>query len=157
MAKFKDSVGRDWVLALDVHTIGLVDAKTSVRVDRLFDNELAILTDLAKDPVKLVGVLWVIVEEQAAKPGITPEQFGRGLAGDSLEDALDALVEAVTDFSPRRQRKLLRALTAKSTEVAEAQTTLGLTQIAAIDPWKPVTRSEPATNSPAWSESIPPG
>ena len=160
MAKFKDNAGREWTVAIEgVSGLERVAKQADVRLDRLFDDELAGLTALARDPIKLVSVLWVMVEEQAQKTGLTAEQFGRSLGGDSLEAATTALIEAVADFSPSRQRKMIQALTAKSNEVADAQATAIMAAIATIDPHKPKppTPSASATNSRESSESIPAG
>lgn len=153
MATFKDTAGREWLLALDVWQLERVQARTSVRIDQLLKDACAGLAALFDDPVTFVRVLWVLVEEQAVKTGATPEQFARALAGDALEVASTAFMEAFADFCPSRQRGLIRALAAKATEVQEAQTAVALAAIAGMGAGS----SAPPTNSPGSSGSIPPG
>jgi hypothetical protein len=119
MKKFKDSEGREWSLSV---TIG--DAKR-IKEDLSLDllNHVAI-TEIAADPYQLVGVLWLLCEAQSAKAGVTDEQFGRGLAGDAIDHATDALLGAIIDFFPKRQRGALQALLAKVMQANEQGATL---------------------------------
>lgn len=164
MAKFTDGNRNEWIVFVDVPTIERVQQRLDgFRVDQIFDDDMKGLLALVADPVKLVRLLWIVVEEQAEKAKVSPEQFGRALHGDALEDALTALQEAVADFTPRRRRAVLKALAAKSVDVADKTAALALTEVAAIDPEKVIeemkargrTRSGSATNSPASSESTP--
>lgn len=151
MAKFTDGAGREWVLVIDVPAIEAVAAATEVRVDRLIRDQMAGLAELLDDPVRFARVLWVLCEERAEKIPVTPEQFGRALYGDPLEEAGKAFVGALADFSPSRPRRLLRELVKKNEEMQEADTARALEAIAAIGS----TPSDSATNSPASSASTP--
>ncbi|AMV29288.1 hypothetical protein VT84_33140 [Gemmata sp. SH-PL17] len=137
---FRDNAGREWVVAIHVHAVEQVEARCDVRIGALLRDQLAGLFELLEDPVKFVRVLWVLVEEQATKVALTPEQFGRSLGGDALEAAWQAFVGALADFSPSRLRSRIRALVATTN----------------ADP-SPATSSGSVTNSPESSGSIPPG
>jgi hypothetical protein len=134
MAKFTDRQKREWILDLDVYLVEQIQKKTEVRVDQLIAEKAAGLVELFSDPIKFVRVLWVMIEEQAAKASVTPEQFGRSLGGDALEEAANAFVESLTDFFPHRQRKVLRNLMAKGQEIAESQRQKALRAIEKLNP-----------------------
>lgn len=111
MKKFLDSSGREWSLNV---TIG--DAKrikSNLSVDLLDHRQI---TELAGDPYKLADVIYSLCGSQAKAAGVTDEQFGEGLAGDAIDDATTALLEAITDFFPKRQRPALISLLAKIKE-----------------------------------------
>ncbi|MDY3555303.1 hypothetical protein R5W24_004444 [Gemmata sp. JC717] len=135
--RFRDKVGREWALAIDVIAMEAVHQRTGVKIWDLLKNELAELRALQSNPVTLVRVLYVLCEGQATQLGVSPEQFGRALDGDALVAGHDALIEAYADFSPSRLRPLIRDLTAKS-----------------ITDRMP---SDSATSSPASAESTPAG
>ncbi|VTR96045.1 Uncharacterized protein OS=Isosphaera pallida (strain ATCC 43644 / DSM 9630 / IS1B) GN=Isop_2427 PE=4 SV=1 [Gemmata massiliana] len=140
MNRFKDNAGREWAVAIHVHAVEQVEARCGVKIAGLFRDGLAGLLELSADPVKFVRALWVLVEDQAEKFGVKPEQFGRALGGDALEASFEAFVHALADFSPSRLRPAIRTLAAKTTPDA-----------------RPSTSSNSATNSGASSESIPAG
>jgi hypothetical protein len=160
--KFTDGAKREWEIAIDVPLVKRIASDTGVRIERLLTNNGAGLVELLTDPVEFIRVLWILCEEKAEKLAIQPEQFARAFYGDPLEDATIAFQEALADFCPRRQRSVLKALTAKSTEVAELQTAAALKEVAETDAAKVVedlvtrakaaqgaTSSSAATNSPA--------
>jgi hypothetical protein len=153
VATFRDRHNREWVLDLDVYGVEQIHKRTEVRIDQLIANKAAGLEELMSDPVKFVRVLWVLVEEQAERAGVTPEQFGRSLAGDSLEAAADAFLEALQLFSPRRLRTMLKAMTAKGAEIADAQMKTALAAIEKLGPQS----STSVTTAPPSSASTPPG
>lgn len=158
MATFTDKKKREWVLDLDVHLVEQIETRTEVRVDHLIANKWAGLESLFGDPIKFVRLLWVMVEEQAAAKAITPEDFGRGLGGDSLEDAGNAFVKALADFSPRQQRAVLTALLAKGKEIGARETDKALKEIAEYDPTAKEpdpTSSAPVTTAAGSSDSTP--
>jgi hypothetical protein len=151
VGQFKDGKGRDWHLSIDVFLVEEIEKRTEVRVDKLLHKDGAGLLGLLDDPVKFVRVLWLLVEEQAEKLGVTPEDFGRALKGDPLDAAAEAFFEALVSFSPSRARPLLRTMAAKSREIAAAELGAAEARVAAIDPASFVS----ATNSPESSGSTP--
>jgi hypothetical protein len=54
-------------------------------------------------------VLWVAVEADAIRAGVTPEQFAAGLDGDALDRAAVAFMEAVLDFFHRGRSGPMKA------------------------------------------------
>jgi hypothetical protein len=152
MSTFRDKKTRDWTLDLDVWLVEKIHKDVEgVRIDKLIANKFAGLDELFGDPVKLVRVLWVMVEEQAAKAGVSPEGFGRALGGDALEDAAKAFLLALADFIPRQQRTVVKALLARGTDLMAEQMQAALKEIAEYNP----TPSTSVTTAPPSSESTP--
>jgi len=120
MATFRDTNGRDWHIALTVADIKRVQQLTGVLLTSLVEEKLVPLAELIGDPVRLVDTLYAIVQPQADAAGVTDEQFGRSLGGDSLEQAANAFVEGLLDFFPSRQRDLLKQLMQKQKELQNA-------------------------------------
>jgi len=154
MAKFKDANGREWPFAIDVQAIKDVALHTGVKIHKLLADDAAALQELLGDPVAFVDVLFVLVGGRPGKAEPANEDFARALGGDSLEDAANAFMEALADFSPGRQRKVIRALTAKGNEVADRVMNLAMAKIQTMD-LMPTPSSSP-TSSPESSASIPP-
>jgi hypothetical protein len=158
MASFRDKAGRDWRLEIDVAALARVHAATGVDIGRLFEDGMRPYQELARDWATLVRVLWVLVADEAARTGVTEEQFGRGIGGDVLDAAERAFFGAVTDFYPSRQGKLLKTLMSKALAAAERTMDRAMEAAEALDPEAlsgPPTPS--ATTSPGSSASIPAG
>ena len=114
MRTFKDNKGRTWEIALNVwqmkrlrDTLGIdlvnvigTSADGSVKVD--------LIDRIANDPVLLVDILWVLCEGQAKAAGVTDDDFGSSLAGDSISDATRAFLDELVDFFPGARRLYLR-------------------------------------------------
>ncbi|MCA8952907.1 MAG: hypothetical protein KDE27_25580 [Planctomycetes bacterium] len=98
MAKFTDLKEREWVLAITVADIRRV--RQRLDVDLLTKDLPALLERLLSDYVLLADVLFVLVEPAAESAGVTDEDFGGALAGDPIEAASIALIEALRDFTP---------------------------------------------------------
>lgn len=114
MRTFKDNAGRTWSVALNVHQMKRIRAHLGIDLANVIalDKDGAVKVDLvdriASDPCLLVDVLWVCVEEEAKEAGVTDEQFGRSLAGDSIEDATKAFLDELVDFFPGARGLFLR-------------------------------------------------
>lgn len=106
MRAFRDTAGRQWSVDITVETIKRVKGLVGVNLLDVVGGELA--ERLATDPVLLCDVLYAVCKPDADRLGISDEEFGRGLAGDAIDEATDALLEALVDFFPKLRRKLLR-------------------------------------------------
>jgi hypothetical protein len=115
MPGFIASDGAEYLLTIDAPKIKAIRDE----LDGLDIIEFTTFETLARDPVALVDVLWILCREQAKQAGITSREFGEALVGDPIEDATKALIEAVADFFPARKRSLLLSL-AKTTAETEA-------------------------------------
>ena len=105
MPKFTDRTGRVWIVELDVATLNRIRAKLEVDLYSALDDEFSGLRSLLEDLPKLVDVLYLACEREAKEKNVSDEDFGRSLAGDALEDAGHALVDALIDFFPHRKAR----------------------------------------------------
>jgi hypothetical protein len=118
MHAFKDNAGREWFLKGDYLTYNRVQAATGVKLYDITSENRESLTQIA-DPMTLGGVLWTMVEPQAADRGVTVEDFYGAFDGTVAHDAHDALVSEMIFFCHPNQRKLLELTYRK---VREAET-----------------------------------
>ena len=126
MAVFVDGKKRSWEVSVTVTT--LVKAKSLLDVDLLtiIDKDSPLLSRLIEDPVLLCNLLYVTVKEQADALKITDEEFGRGLSGDTLNDATRAFLEGLACFfRSTTKRTALKAVT-KAVFAAEDRLTKAL-------------------------------
>ena len=110
MKTFKDNAGRSWSISVDIATIRRVRKVLGVN---LVASDLAdILKKILGDPVLLCDILYVVCKPEADKEGISDEDFGRAMAGDAIEHATVAFLEALADFTPnpRDRARVLRAI-----------------------------------------------
>lgn len=148
MTTFTDNAGRSWTVRVDVAVIKRVrDTLATNIVDLSPAGGFAKLSD---DVVLLVDVLYVLVRDQAAAANVTDEEFGRGLAGDALDQASKALLAELAAFFPNRLQReaLLRLQAAGETLQTRELATL-------IDKINAATSSASATSSPESSVSTP--
>lgn len=102
MRTFKDNNGLEWRVRLDVAAVKDVRAELGVNLMDLPEPGGELLGRLTGDPVLLVDVLYVICRSQADGRSIMDEQFGRGMSGDALRYAGEALLEEMMEFLPAR-------------------------------------------------------
>ncbi|MEO1617639.1 MAG: hypothetical protein AAFV88_17445 [Planctomycetota bacterium] len=106
MQKFIDRRGRVWIVDIDNTTLRRVKALTDVRLLDAIDGDL--VTGLSSDPLLLGDVLFAICKPQADQQDVDDEAFAEGLAGDSIDEACKALVDALVAYFPESRRRLLR-------------------------------------------------
>ncbi len=106
MQKFIDRRGRVWIVDIDNTTLRRVKALTDVRLLDAIDGDL--VTRLSSDPLLLGDVLFAICKPQADQQDVDDEAFAEGLAGDSIDEACKALVDALVAYFPESRRRLLR-------------------------------------------------
>lgn len=105
-AVFSDQDGRSWSAIINVKVAKRLKDRLGLDLMTAFEGKL--FTELAGDPILLGDTLYVVCQEQAAERGITDEQFGELLAGDTIDRATDALIEGIVDFFPQAaQRQIL--------------------------------------------------
>lgn len=174
MASFKDSEGRTWEIAID----GPVGMRIRQELDPEFllgdeDAEAATLTRLGKDRLLCASVVQMFCDKQRESRDLTVEKFWDALHdGDVIASAMDALSQAIINFTPPHKRPLLQAIVDKQREVESLGATMGLTKLS--DPEvnqkltkamqsrldsaaeNALTRFENATDSPDSAESTPP-
>lgn len=117
MKSFQDTEGRHWRVHVDVATVKRVRDLLDIDLLDIFGGDL--MERLIGDPVTLCDVIYGVCKPEADQAGITDEQFGQALAGDAIESASMALIDALVDFFPLGKRRLLQAAVRRSREMEE--------------------------------------
>lgn len=99
MTTFKDAKGREWSIDLDGLLLDDVQRETGIDLADLSAGGLSIIDQDAK---KLVKVLLVLCSEQRDKDRITDRQFSKLIVGDSLTEAMQAVLRSVEHFFPAK-------------------------------------------------------
>lgn len=89
--KFKDAKGREWKVQFNFRNLCRISDELEVD---LIDNP----TELPKSARKYVEIAWLLVEEQAEKEGVTPEDFGSSLDGNAFKSMQEALLLELAVF-----------------------------------------------------------
>ena len=137
MRTFKDSTGRAWTVAVNVAAIKLVRGLIGVDLYNLFSDSGKPFAALLGDPVQLVDTLYCLCREECRQRGLSDEDFGRLMAGETLSLATDALVESLIDFFPNpTTRQAVAEIVAKSRKLQGILSAKALEQIQQIDTGK---------------------
>lgn len=129
MAKFTDRKGREWDLSLDLAIVRRVEKETGINLG-IADESL--FRTLAADLFALGGLLYSILKPQIEARKLSEDDFAAGLAGEALESAACALVEAMTDFFPPKKAAVMKAATAKLSAMTDAALTRATARIEAL-------------------------
>lgn len=117
---FTDARGDRWPVAVTFGDVRRVRAACDFDLLAMFDDGLAGLARLHSDFELLVAVAFSLCEPQADKLGVSADDFASRMAGDTLAEAADAIVEATVAFFPDpRRREALRGLTARIRTLTE--------------------------------------
>ena len=118
MHAFTDSAGREWNIALNINAIRRIRDGVKTRdgstVDLLAPQLAEVIRSLTLDTISLCDCVYLAVQPEAEKRGISSEQFGEALCGDAIADATQAFLGALTDFtpSPRDRARVARVMKA---------------------------------------------
>ena len=124
MATFKDAANRSWEVRITVADLprlrdaGLSVADTGADLTRVGKALLA-------DPEAFGRAVWLLIERQAKDAGLTVNDFLAALDGPTAFAAVDAMEEAVTDFTrppavSKKVRELLPAARERANEAIAA-------------------------------------
>ena len=138
MRQFTDTKERVWDVELNVRQMKRVRDVLGIDLVNVIQagKDGAVATDtldrVANDPILLVDILWVLCEGQAKAAGVTDDDFGSSLAGDSISDATRAFLDELVDFFPGARRLFLK----KAVDLARKYETenLGLLEKALSSP-----------------------
>jgi len=106
MGVFRDKNDKEWTITVNISTMKRVRDLLDVNLMDMVGGDLA--QRLAGDPVLLVDVIYGCVKPQADAAGISDEQFGDSLNGDSIDDASRVLLDSLINFSPKARGTVLR-------------------------------------------------
>ena len=114
MRQFTDTKERVWEVELNVRQMKRVRDVLGIDLVNVIQagKDGAVATDtldrVANAPILLVDILWVLCEGQAKAAGVTDDDFGSSLAGDSISDATRAFLDELVDFFPGARRLFLK-------------------------------------------------
>ena len=160
MKVFKDNVGREWTVEVNVAALKRVKSLAGVDLLGVLDGTL--VERLIRDPVLLCDAVYAICKPQADERSVSDEDFGRAMAGDAIEHATEALLEELVSFcpSPRDRANLGRVLKAtrevmdRARDIVEARLDSGELEEAAEEALRTLgTSSGSAPASPASTPS----
>ena len=118
---FADTKKRSWSLAINTATIKRVKEALGVNLMDAVGGQL--IDKIAADPALFADVLFVLVKPQADAAGVSDVDFGEALAGDEIESASLAFINAMVDFFPKGRREVLgRAIAAGMEKARKAET-----------------------------------
>lgn len=103
--KYRDSKNREWTIQLNIQALRDVRSHCGIKLEQAFYDDT--FAELEDDPIRLCEIIWILVEDQAKDLGVTPEDFGRGF-GETWDEALAALLQAIINFSPPVRRPALQ-------------------------------------------------
>lgn len=107
---FTDKAGNVWDCGITVGALRRVLAQTGIDLTRLFDDDNAEpVQKLLAQPMTIADVVFAVIELQAKSKNIDAPAFGELLEGDSLADATEALLEALSVFFSARQSEMGKA------------------------------------------------
>jgi len=122
--RFTDSNGNVWDLTINVAC--LQRCKNLANIDLAAKVETDLFDDLADNPILLCDTLAAIVRPQMESRGMDDTAFAECLGGDVIDDAAQALIEALVYFFRNRhggivakistKRKALNAMTEKAVD-----------------------------------------
>lgn len=100
MPLFKDNLGREWNVEINVGTtVRLKNA--GINFYELSEKNFAKLIELHGDDIGFCTMLYVIVKPDADKLNVSDDAFYAGLGGDSLDAAWEAFKVAYINFIRR--------------------------------------------------------
>lgn len=151
---FTDTEGRVWTVRV---TYG--DAK---RVKQLLDLDILSLPDegvevIAKflgNVLQFIDVVYVLVKPQADALGVSDEQFGQSMSGDSLRAAREAFYGALADFSPAQLREVLLGIQEQGAKIQTAMCQQAMEAMKSFDADAAVKSLVSSGNSPGSPDSI---
>lgn len=117
MHTFNDKEDREWALDLNITTLKRVRDLCGVNLAAYSGN---LYRQIAEDPVLLCNIIFAMCRDRFEELGLTEDQFGAAMGGDTIDAATTALLEEIRDFCPSpARRKLLGELLEKGKAIEE--------------------------------------
>lgn len=109
---FTDKTGEKWNLDLNIGTAKRLSADCGVNLLdalKVKENSSAAseIERIAEDPELLVNVLYSLCQDQVKEKNLSDFDFGCRFDGAAIENASDALMEEIINFSPPMRKKAL--------------------------------------------------
>ena len=129
---FRDVNGREYLCVVNLATVISLKQRHGININDIGQGDL--LTRIANDPELLVNMLWACCEGSAKSLGVDEIQFAQSLGGDSLESAIDSMLDAIILFFPPLKRGAMTRLMDKSRQVQRLASERAMTAIEELTP-----------------------
>lgn len=113
---FVDSKGRKWDATVDVPSVKAIRNQLQIDLLELLDGKDQALRKMIDNPETMVDAMYLICREQCEAEGISPEDFGRGLVGEGIDNAIDAFLVGLAYFFPKGRRAVVLGMVRKLNE-----------------------------------------
>ena len=117
MKSFTDRNGESWDLDLNIGAAMRLKSRLDIDIENAvtFDksnnpDNVSLLEKIAEDSILLFNIIFVLCEKQIQDRHLTQEQFAERFTGDTIEQATDALLDELVNFSRPAKRKVLLRL-----------------------------------------------
>jgi len=127
MAILKDNQKREWTIELDAPLVEEVNELHQIELTNLENDPLL---KMRNNPLVAVAVAYVLCREQIEKLGITPQDFGK--ACKSIDAILEAVKEAIINFSHSGRASHVREVLTKFEEMAAMTDSLAAKKMAQV-------------------------
>jgi hypothetical protein len=161
MAKFKTLDGKEWVVEVTYLTVKRVRDLCGVNVLDICNLDKESLSGWVADDLKVLEVICAVVRPQLAALEMSDEDFFAACDGSVLKEAVERLVDQVSDFFQEPRKGLVKKVIAKLRETErkmEAQAKQAIEQVLSQCDFEEALKTHGSSGStlPASPES-PPG
>lgn len=119
MRRFTDRAGREWAFDITLATVIDVRDATGVDLSKAAEDEGKSLAAVAADPFVLLDVIYACVRKQAEERSVDQRGLAESLAGDELDAAARAFLDALTDFMSARSRIIFSEVVSRGRAISE--------------------------------------
>lgn len=120
MRSFTDAKGRSWEIVVDVYGIRRVRDLLKIDLQGIWEKGKKSLSEIIEDCSTVIDVVYVLCKDKADELGISDMDFGRGIGGDNLQAAADALEDEIINFTPSPTKRATLKKVMKKEKQAEA-------------------------------------
>lgn len=134
MSTFKDALGRDWSFSITVLEVKrLREAKQVDLLDAISHKSEQLFSALSSDPILLVDVMSILLTDQILARNLDERDFALGLVGEGLENAAEALMKELANFSGPHRGKLILAAWNKVNAANQSAASAAVQKLESLD------------------------
>jgi hypothetical protein len=124
MQSFKDKNGFLWDFEITVGSARRVKADCDIDLLNVIEVQgeniqSTVFERLSTDPGLVVDVLYCLCKKEATERNVEPESFAMLFDGETIENASNALVDEIINFSPPMRRRILNAIRLMGEKIIE--------------------------------------
>jgi hypothetical protein len=129
MAKFKTLDGREWLVEVNYLTVKRVRDLCGVNVLDICNLDKETLSGWVADDLKVLEVICAVVRPQLATLDMADDEFFSACDGGVLKEAVERLVDQVSDFFQEPRKGLVKKVIQKLRETERKMETAAATAI----------------------------